>query len=483
MLIVEDEPAAMRFITSLIETRCSGFHIVGKAENGREAMALLQSTPTDIVITDIQMSPVDGIELAEWIHRERPTVLTVIISGHSDFAYAKSAIQSGVVEYLLKPIIPADFSAVMQRLQTRIRCQQRDERSRSLGRMAQGADAEAGPTLWDCQSYWLMAVRLGGDVSDLAIDDFCDKDLDDGGALILAPGRDCRDLCLALPGHLERKRVMGVMAHVTAQVPFYTALLSKQLLTPPFTVMPDMLFRLDEWVVPGLSQTLVYPLPPVPNRQIDSQEQHLLKKLRYEVVNALGDSVKETFVALFCLWEEHHQRLVLIEPQLQQLVMHIYDHVPRQHGLSPRDIALHVSAACKSAVGFPDLLGKIWSLCQEELMAFANRSETGRRMESIEHYIQEHLGDPLGTRSVCALFGISTSYLSQLFRRHLDMTFIEYVTQRRVEEAKKLMKDFPARPLKDIAISVGFSDQFYFSKVFRAITGVPPSEYRSRESV
>jgi YesN/AraC family two-component response regulator len=96
----------------------------------------------------------------------------------------------------------------------------------------------------------------------------------------------------------------------------------------------------------------------------------------------------------------------------------------------------------------------------------------------IEYYIREHLGEPLTTQQICSVFQISGSHLTQMFRHFVKMSFVEYVTQLRIDEAKRLMAETPGIPVKDVAALLGFSDQFYFSKVFKSVTGVPPSEYR-----
>jgi YesN/AraC family two-component response regulator len=86
--------------------------------------------------------------------------------------------------------------------------------------------------------------------------------------------------------------------------------------------------------------------------------------------------------------------------------------------------------------------------------------------------------EQLTARDLCEDFNISASYLYKLFRKHEGCSFNEYLTRRRIGAAKRLIEESPKMPLKQVAQYVGYQDQFYFSRVFKAITGVPPSEYR-----
>ncbi|MDR1704081.1 MAG: response regulator, partial [Clostridiales bacterium] len=161
VMIVEDEPASARFLTQLLETRCRGVQVAALAEDGQAAIKTLKNTMVDIVITDIQMSPMDGLRLAGWIKENMPDIDTLIVSGHNDFEYAKGAISSGVAEYLLKPIRPSEFSSVMEKLIVKVRQRKREKCEEWLIRGLNPGSNEQSPFPCQCGAT-LGAVRLGG---------------------------------------------------------------------------------------------------------------------------------------------------------------------------------------------------------------------------------------------------------------------------------------------------------------------------------
>ena len=91
--------------------------------------------------------------------------------------------------------------------------------------------------------------------------------------------------------------------------------------------------------------------------------------------------------------------------------------------------------------------------------------------------MKEHMAFPLSAQKICTIFGISQTYLSKLFRKYSTESFNRHLAILRIEKAKEIMKESPDLFIKDIAMMVGFSDQFYFSRIFHSITGMSPAEY------
>ena len=91
--------------------------------------------------------------------------------------------------------------------------------------------------------------------------------------------------------------------------------------------------------------------------------------------------------------------------------------------------------------------------------------------------MKENLTDPLSPQSISHVFGISQTYLSRLFRKYCEQSFNRVLNSFRIEKAKEIMSGNPELFIKDAAAMVGFSDQFYFSRIFRTVTGISPSEY------
>ena len=107
LVFVDDETFVLQSIVNLMDWASLGYELVGTASNGQEALAIIEETCPDVVITDICMPLMDGFELSQAIYEFDPTIKIIFISGHDKFDYAQNAIRLNIQEYLLKPITPS----------------------------------------------------------------------------------------------------------------------------------------------------------------------------------------------------------------------------------------------------------------------------------------------------------------------------------------------------------------------------------------
>ncbi|MBO5197746.1 MAG: response regulator [Lachnospiraceae bacterium] len=131
VIIVEDEELMQRGLTSLVPWEQWGFEVAGAFWDGAEAYEWLQTNYCEVVLTDIMMSEMNGLELAKALSEEKPNIKVVILSGYSDFEYAKKAIQYGVVDYLLKPNDQEEMRRVFTKLKLQLDMEKYKDQSRS----------------------------------------------------------------------------------------------------------------------------------------------------------------------------------------------------------------------------------------------------------------------------------------------------------------------------------------------------------------
>src|SRR5262245_41933639 len=116
VFLVEDEIVTREGIRDSVDWSSAGYQFCGEASDGEVALPLIQERKPETVITDIKMPFMDGLQLCRLLKQTLPETKIIILSGHDEFKYAQEAIQIGVTEYLLKPIIPQDLLAALRKV-------------------------------------------------------------------------------------------------------------------------------------------------------------------------------------------------------------------------------------------------------------------------------------------------------------------------------------------------------------------------------
>lgn len=140
VLLVEDEERIRSGLKQLIETIIGGFRVVGEAASGKEALDWLRRAEADLIVTDIRMPGMSGLEMVARIREDAPDLPVVILSGYEDFEYAKQAIRYQVTDYLLKPVSRTEFAGVLNRIAERLHVSHADEREDEETGLQQGGD-------------------------------------------------------------------------------------------------------------------------------------------------------------------------------------------------------------------------------------------------------------------------------------------------------------------------------------------------------
>lgn len=113
VLVVDDEETLRRTMIERVDWEAAGFTVIGEAENGVEALDLVELLEPDLILTDIRMPMISGLELAAKVREMRPATQIVILSGYDSFEYARAAIDYNIISYLLKPISSSEMSAAL----------------------------------------------------------------------------------------------------------------------------------------------------------------------------------------------------------------------------------------------------------------------------------------------------------------------------------------------------------------------------------
>ena len=146
LMIVDDEPKIRKGLLKLLGAR-EGWQVSGVFEDAHSALTALYDQEADVIVTDIKMPEVSGLELIRQIRERNQEIRIVILSGHSNFAYAQKAIELGVTRYLLKPTNPRELIAVLEGIEKEL------EPAREEGE-------QEGQDVYKRQvSYWMAGAK------------------------------------------------------------------------------------------------------------------------------------------------------------------------------------------------------------------------------------------------------------------------------------------------------------------------------------
>lgn len=120
LLLVDDEDLIRQEVSENVQWAKYGYELVGSCENGADALTFIKENPADVVLTDICMPYMDGMELSKQLSEVHPRVKIIILSGYDDFHYAQKAIRYGVRQYLLKPITADEIGEILTELKTEL---------------------------------------------------------------------------------------------------------------------------------------------------------------------------------------------------------------------------------------------------------------------------------------------------------------------------------------------------------------------------
>ncbi|MCL2472412.1 MAG: response regulator [Treponema sp.] len=486
VLLAEDEPAAAENIYDILRLYCPQFTLVDQAENGAEALELARKNHPDLLLTDIKMPVMNGLELAKRLHEEMPEIKTVILSGYQDFEFARTALQHGAADYLLKPISPHTLEATLKRIIPLIENEKAAKRLKLIQELLAGEtrlqdelDTCFGSSLYlaglcrknGLAGRFITSRRIFPPASSVTEDSIDIYGKDDMECIHIESSGTHQELI-----HWEKiqwlnQDIPGYRTIVFTDEPFpignlpgeledlYTTLACSLVIGKPQTVQKGK----RNHVQPGMH------LPLIPENTIA----YYLKEKR-------STKIKEALHNQLVFWEQSWTTQIRVEEGvrffLEQLKL-----AKSQISGGEDQIEFLIDDAFYYATNYEDLEKNLFYVVDKLLPAQdlnINKIDTPEFFALIEEYIRNKLAEALSLQQVCVHFGISQTYMSRLFRKYTGLSFVNYLTRCRIERAKQLLAN-SGTLVKDAAALAGFSDQFYFSKVFKSLTGQSPSEYVS----
>ena len=486
VLIVDDELPALRFVQNIIEKYVPGYQIVGTCTSGEQGLEFLTDRSVDVLITDISMHGMSGIDLAKQARTRLPDLHILIISGYGEFEYAQGAIQVGVDDYILKPVSISKMVSVLESIKDKLDSERVEQASALLPAMACGQpySKEDAARLYGHKNFRFALVRWGN------LDMTMAKTLT-ATSLVMPPherfyvlrGRDEDERILICPDDSPETFLTDLSVYTTqpGKLSTWTAI---------YTTSSQGMDRLQSFISASLD--LMYRRVIVGKHQIlqftgsRTSEERIklpaadLKQLSYFVSVGKTRMIKDYFVSLAIQWEKNQMPQRQVWHMCRQLIHQVAAmQTPMYSRLE--EVLQEFNDLIRCANTYSDLMSATYSLLFDDGSVRDKKLSTKELYDYAVQYIVEHYAHPLSMQSVCDEIGISQTYLSRLFRKYSDTTFNAYLTRCRMEAAKQLLRDKPDLLLRDVAACVGYEDSSYFTKVFHQYTGLTPSQYASGE--
>jgi two-component system response regulator YesN len=499
IMIVEDEPPITRYLMKLVAAHCPGFKVDYTADNGAEALQKIALAKPDVILTDVKMPVMDGIELVSKVKTDYPEIYTVIVSGYQDFEYAREAIKLGVMDYLLKPVEPGQLKDLLNTLALKLDKDYFSGGVELLARLASGLSTDEAKMVkyLKYQHFAAIVIRKGAlptglrnkpsDMKEFSgLTDLKAFDLPDVEMVWQIGGRDEAEivLILGMDHGCKIKNVSEAFQTILDNYGgFHTIIHSSRYfeLKDLAEKVAGLYEALNQSIIIGKSQTLDDTVlghvstqaPPILNSP-------LVNKIEFLITSRSLSQLKDELGNLFKTWENESRTQAWMEKMLRQILGVVEKHTVEISADTSLNLEKQLEEALFYATDFDGLFNYIWDMIVEMISpdSASKKSSSANLLQRVDTYLHQNLAEPITLQGICEQIGVSQPYLSRLFRKSKDMSFIEYCNHIRINEAKRLMVEHPEMLLKDVALIVGYKDPYYFSRIFKAVTGTAPSEYR-----
>ena len=497
VMLVDDEVLALDYLKNILDWEAHGYQIVGTAVNGRKAMELYGKTTPEIVISDIKMAGMDGLELARRLKEKDPDVIVIFLSAYRDFEYAQQGIRYGVSNYLLKhELSPETLLEELRKIDRRLDFTSKRKKL--------------------YQTYFvnqLLYDRPAGELLDV-------EGAEEPLMLFLVHKRSCfRSGEFTKADWVPAEtRVMEELPQMEAEGLVYVA---------DVPVTPDnwvVLCRLDrvssvqvsEDRVKQWAETLIARLHDasgawfnaVCSRHIDIQDvSRVFRQMTGQIQRAFFWN-PNTACFLSAVPEE---KPALWREALRKLERALYDEAA-EPGKSVRELLetlreeqnikecqallLSLNGLLQEVAGKTGLelkpsvcasMDEVIRCYEEQLemlhdyLSSQEKKNYSRVVAEAVAYIRRNYKKELNLEILGAEFHMNGVYLGQIFKKEVGLTVLKYQTALRMDEAKRLLREENCT-VAEAARRVGYQTSQYFSQVFARSTGKKPQEYRKRKS-
>lgn len=487
VLIVDDDKLIVDDLVSLLDWNALGCSLPDSAADGRQALSLLQAKPYDIVLTDISMPIMDGVELIRKAKEQNVSAVFLVISNYDDFVLVKEAMKHGAVEYLLKYEITAESLAQQIRYAQDIHkkynlslvreedaLEQQKLKIRKLYRQETKDYAIKLPTT---SGVWvpITLILFGKDSNGLIerITQIAEQALYESECAISVLSRVGDNKLLLLlsienPSYLLSLRI----------VMNYLQVLLNYARNDSLSVAASIGRFCHEELELG---AYIY--------NLKNQDQHYFYLKPYGIIQNHQSKVQSEVSFDLAVWNDLFRNIAPNEAVNKLMEDFQVNWVSKDRVKSncAKLIASIASTQETEHAGVAEIwaantawdISKILLRFLEEQSLVAVNSQGSVRMEirKVLNYIAENYGKQISLSDLADTACLSPNYFCRIFKSETGLNYTEYLSKYRLEQAKRLLRSTTLRT-NEIAEQVGFRDYRYFCRIFKDATGLTCSEFR-----
>lgn len=535
VFLVEDEMVIRRGIKNSIDWEKEGYIFCGEASDGELAYPMIIKEKPDILITDIRMPFMDGLELCKLVKKELPNIKILILSGYDEFDYAKEAIRLGVTEYLLKPISSGKLLEALNGVSESIRREKEDkdlvrkymeemrentehEKQKFFEQMIAGnlsmADAlETGKKYemnLSAGMYNLLLFRFtlgeenrkSGELlgeAEYAIEKLTERleyvfefqrGVEGWAFLLMADNEEqmserVKELSKDLEEIMKNYSTIAYFGGIGQPVARLRELEesfreAERALAARFTMELNRIISVEDIRMAQNVDTLD-DIEITSFGEIEKTRTMLEKFLN----NGAEDEIDE-FVDVYIneLPEENLKSVLMRQYIIMDAYIVMMSFCEKIEGIEGEMQAQ--SEELKNSMKTSQTLEEIKNYIRMLLKKIIGVRDTisGRRYSDIIEIAKDqirktYMSDEISLNTIAAEVGMSPSYFSSIFSKEMGKTFVEYLTEMRMDRAKELLM-CSSMKTSEIGYEVGYKDPHYFSYIFKKTQNCTPKEFRAR---
>jgi len=525
VILIDDEPFILQGLRILVDWEKEGYEIAACFSNGKEALEYLKNNKVDLIISDIQMPVMTGLELLEELQKEKISEARfAILTGYDDFSYAQKAIKNNSMDYILKPVQKKDIISLLRNVSKldKVSKEKEDDRQKMEDAyLARNVIALIKGKFDDNNlEYVKKHMQLSGKIRYVDIElsgEYKENDEDDSDMRLMQ-----HQLYTTLRD-LQKENLNHFIFDVSYDETSYDI---------GFIYCDNMATRYDmndleffEGMIKKIEGVVLKPVRMICGKKVNDISQIAKSYSSCRMLNSIKGFHSEKRVYIYeeeaqieqksaylckksldeCITAIENNEKEQIEKSVEKLYEEMYN-VGDNYNLVNLNInyllfqLIHIATEQDDNVNQEEVIQYISENSFEESLSRGSREHirnfalqysdylNGLRknvsrgiLSNIEKEISEHYAENISLRNLGEKYYMNSSYLGQVFRKKFNVSFKDYLTNVRINEAAKMLIKTDKK-INQISEEVGYMDCDYFIRKFIEIKGCTPSKYRKQNS-